>query len=121
MINRPIATLFAGLLTLLSAPAQGGDAAHGAVVAKRWCADCHVVSSHQTTAKADAPPFADIAHRLDDKTIAAFLTNPHPRMPDMSLTRKEIEDITAYIRSLDPRPRAPVEPDGKDRKQPQRG
>lgn len=104
MIARRNAVLSAGLLTLLGAPAQAGDAAHGGVIAKRWCADCHVVSSDQTRAKADAPPFADVARRLDDKTIAAFLTNPHPRMPDMSLTRKEIDDITAYIRSLDSRP-----------------
>jgi mono/diheme cytochrome c family protein len=114
MTARRNAALLAVLLTPFSAPAQAGDAAHGAVVSKRWCADCHVVSSEQTRAKADAPPFAEVARRLDDKAIAAFLTNPHPRMPDMSLTRKEIDDITAYIRSFDPRPRAPAEPSGKE-------
>ena len=28
----------------------GGDAQHGAVIAKRWCVNCHVVSADQTSA-----------------------------------------------------------------------
>ncbi len=100
----------------------GGDAAHGGVIAKRWCAACHVVSADQRTAKVDAPPFADIAQRRpDDKEISMFLADPHPKMPDMSLTRKEIEDIVAYIRHFDVRPRPPAEPNGKDKEQPRRG
>ncbi|QGM45585.1 c-type cytochrome [Methylocystis heyeri] len=99
-----------------------GDAAHGAVIAKRWCAACHVVSADQQSANADAPPFADIAQRRpDDKQLRNFLADPHPKMPDMSLTRKEIEDIVAYIRRFDARPRPPAEPDEKDKEQPKRG
>lgn len=109
-------------LALSYAPAQAADAAHGGVIARRWCADCHIVASDQTRAKVDAPPFADIAVRVpDDKRLAAFLTDPHPKMPDMSLTRKEIEDIVAYIRSFDPRPRPPAPPSGKDIEPPKRG
>jgi hypothetical protein len=33
--------------------------------------------------------------------LSSFLTDPHPKMPDMSLTRAEIADLVAYIRSLD--------------------
>jgi hypothetical protein len=29
-----------------------------------------------------------------------FLLDPHPKMPDMSLTRTEAADIAAYIGSL---------------------
>jgi mono/diheme cytochrome c family protein len=99
-----------------------GDAAHGGVIAKRWCAACHVVSPEQRSAKADAPPFADIAQRWpDDKPLSAFLADPHPKMPDMSLSRKEIEDLVAYIRHFDKRPRPPGEPNEKDKEQPKRG
>jgi mono/diheme cytochrome c family protein len=42
-------------------------------------------------------------------------------MPDMHLSRKEIDDITTYIRSLDPRPQPGREPDGKDEELPKKG
>ena len=35
------------------------------------------------------------------KQLTAFLTDPHPKMPDMNLTRSEIADIVAYIGTLD--------------------
>ena len=116
----------APLLSLLAAavftsPALAGDARHGAVIAKRWCAACHVVAPDQTSASADAPPFTDIAQRhTDKKKLAHFLMDPHPPMPDMHLSRKEIDDIVTYIHSLDPRPRAP-EPKEKDEERPKSG
>jgi hypothetical protein len=33
--------------------------------------------------------------------LSSFLTDPPPKMPDMSLTRHENADLVAYIRSLD--------------------
>jgi hypothetical protein len=47
-------------------------------------------------------PFATIARRpgFDAAKIALFLLNPHPKMPDMSLTRPEAADLAAYIGSL---------------------
>ncbi|WP_424360495.1 c-type cytochrome [Methylocystis parvus] len=106
---------------LFAAPANAGDAKKGAVIAKRWCASCHVVAKDQTTAVADAPSFFDIAQRrTDKKQISNFLVDPHPPMPDMHLSRREIDDITTYIRSLDPRPQQ-SEPDGKDEEQPKKG
>ncbi len=106
---------------LFAAPAFGGDAQKGAVIAKRWCASCHVVSQDQTSAVADAPSFFEIARRrADDKQISNFLVAPHPPMPDMHLTRREIDDITTYIRSLDPQPRPPEQKE-KDEELPRKG
>ena len=122
MTVAPRLFLVASLLGLLGEPAlAGGDAGQGAAIARRWCADCHVVAADQKHAKVDAPPFADVAKRLDDKKISSFLTDPHPRMPDMSLSRKEIEDITAYIRSFDPAPRPPAPPTEKEPERPKNG
>ena len=48
------------------------------------------------------PPFATIA-RIPDfhaPKIAFFLLYPHPKMPDMSLTRDEAADLAAYIATL---------------------
>jgi hypothetical protein len=32
--------------------------------------------------------------------LRAFLQTPHDRMPDLHLTRNEIDDVAAYILSL---------------------
>lgn len=77
------------------------NAANGEIIAKRWCAACHLVAPEQTRAVADVPSFMAVARmNLPPQTLKAFLMDPHPKMPDMNLTRSEIEDIVAYIRSL---------------------
>lgn len=84
-----------------SALAQG-NAGTGGAIAERWCASCHLVSADQTAAVADVPSFPSIAQRTDSEieALEGFLVDPHPPMPDMSLTRHEISDLLAYIRSL---------------------
>lgn len=76
----------------------------GRKIAEIWCATCHQVSDDQATANTDAPAFAAVAEKYpgDDglAALAAFLADPHPVMPDMSLTRREIADLVAYIGSL---------------------
>ncbi len=101
--NQSIACGAIAFLVLLATPvgAFAADTEKGEIIAKRWCATCHLVSPDQTTANSDVPSFASIAHRkLSSEGLRVFLSNPHPRMPDMSLTRSEIADIVAYIRSL---------------------
>lgn len=80
--------------------AAASDPAQGEQIARRWCAACHVVSADQKQANADVPSFFDIARRKTNGDLTSFLTDPHPKMPDISLSRQEIADITAYIRSL---------------------
>lgn len=114
-------SILVALAGIAAGAAHAGDAQKGGVIARRWCASCHVVAKDQTTAVADAPSFHDIAlRRTDRKQIANFLVDPHPPMPDMHLSRKEIDDIVSYIRSLDPRP-APPEPQEKDEELPKKG
>ncbi|WP_262266377.1 c-type cytochrome [Microvirga yunnanensis] len=91
------------VLTLLSGPAwSAGNPERGRQLADRWCASCHLVGPEQREASADVPSFASVARRddLSEALLAAFLTNPHPPMPNMSLTRQEIADVLAYIRGL---------------------
>ena len=84
--------------------AFAADANHGADLAKRWCASCHVVTSSQTQASADVPSFASIARKPDfsPERLAFFLLDPHPKMPNFPLSRTEAGDIAAYIGSLRP-------------------
>jgi mono/diheme cytochrome c family protein len=98
----------------------GGVAQHGESIAKRWCVNCHVVSADQKSAKVDVPTFADIARRRpDDRALSNFLLDPHPPMPNLSLSRQEIDDVVSYIRSLDPH--APASPPAKDPEPPTKG
>jgi mono/diheme cytochrome c family protein len=97
--------LAALLVGLPVSAAEVGDAARGATLAKRWCATCHVVAVDQAMASADAPSFAGLAS-APGKTaegLTDFLTLPgttHSKMPDLHLSRVEIIDIVAYIRTL---------------------
>jgi mono/diheme cytochrome c family protein len=100
-MTRSIAALFC--FTVLAAPgaAWAADAAHGARLAERWCAACHVVSPSQQHGTTQAPPFSEIAKQahIDAPMVALFLLLPHPKMPDMNLTRNEAGDLAAYIKS----------------------
>jgi mono/diheme cytochrome c family protein len=93
-------------LALLAAtggsPGWAADPRHGEELARRWCAACHVVASDQREASSDAPPFSTIARNpgFSADRLAFFLLDPHPRMPNMSLTRMEATDLAAYIASL---------------------
>jgi mono/diheme cytochrome c family protein len=77
------------------------DARKGEILAKRWCTACHVVSSDQQQGTTQAPPFSAVANKLDfnETTVAYFLLIPHPRMPDMNLSRSEAADLAAYIKT----------------------
>jgi len=86
--------------TFMLAPAAvAADAENGATLAQRWCAACHVVAPGQQQASADVPAFATIAKRpdFDEHRLAFFLLDPHPKMPNMGLTRNEAGDLAAYI------------------------
>lgn len=100
-------TRFAALALLAGAVAVPGaaraaDALSGELIARQWCAECHVVAEDQVAASVDVPTFRTIARdfRFDARSLSAFLADPHPRMPQMSLSRQEIADLVAYIDSL---------------------
>jgi mono/diheme cytochrome c family protein len=86
----------------IAPPACAADAYNGERLARRWCAACHVVASDQHQVTGEAPPFATIARQrnFDPARLALFLLDPHPKMPDMSLTRFEAGDLAAYIATL---------------------
>lgn len=78
------------------------DPGNGKAIAERWCAPCHLVSPDQERGSADVPPFAAIAGKPDEtlNRLQDLLSDPHPAMPALNLTRQEAKDLAAYIRSL---------------------
>jgi mono/diheme cytochrome c family protein len=85
-----------------SAQQISGNAADGKQLAELWCSSCHLVSREQERTTTEAPPFAAIAGRSEDEFawLRAFLMDPHPPMPQLTLTRDEIRNLVAYIASL---------------------
>src|SRR5512132_2075990 len=79
-----------------------GDPVSGKDIAGRWCAQCHLVDGGR--ARGAAPTLTAIARDVSwtDDRLAAFLTKPHGGMRGFSLSRQEIENLVAYIRSLEP-------------------
>ena len=89
-------------VAIMAQPVLAADAHNGEQIARRWCEPCHVVAPDQREVTGEAPPFATIAKSpgFDAARIATFLLDPHPKMPDMSLTRIETVDLAAYIATL---------------------
>lgn len=88
---------------LIAGPALAQDVGAGRTLAQTWCAGCHNVAPGAVTMKEGAPPPFQIIADSKNTTqagLAAFLSMNHGRMPDYSLTRKEIRDVSAYILSL---------------------
>jgi len=105
MIARPapMRAVICGLLLIaatgLPAAAVAADANHGRELAQRWCAACHIVSAEQKSGTTQAPPFSAIAKtpHFNVGRLAYFLLDPHPKMPDMGLSRNDAADLAAYI------------------------
>jgi mono/diheme cytochrome c family protein len=84
-------------------PSPGlADAASGHRLAQKWCAGCHVINGEGPPAVTPHGPrsFSAIAQYLEPEPMRAFLSRPHGQMPDLALTRAEIDDLTAYIGTL---------------------
>ena len=77
------------------------DAAKGSQLAQQWCASCHVTGGTPAANLQQGPPsFSTIAHARTADQLRAFLSHPHGAMPDLSLTRAEIDDLVGYIEKL---------------------
>jgi len=110
MLNFSLAAVAAAVLCLTASagytadtePGYKPNVGHGLDLAKRWCASCHLVSADQQRASADVPPFAVIAQspNFNPDRLAHFLLEPHPKMPELPLSRTAADDMAAYIASL---------------------
>ena len=77
------------------------DSAKGSQLAQQWCSSCHVTSGSRAGNVQEGPPsFPTIARTRTADQLHAFLSHPHGAMPDLSLTRAEIDDLAHYIETL---------------------
>jgi cytochrome c len=99
-----LATLFAAFVDFEAAAQITGDRAKGRAFALQVCTPCHRVSPDQLSPQrfATAPGFRAIANTrgMTETSLHAFLSSPHPSMPNLILSQKEQDDVIAYILSL---------------------
>lgn len=98
------------LLSVLATTVAGADATaseigdryQGRQIAHRWCAECHDVTGTMPRLTDGPPSFLTIANRTETTAagLRAFLHTPHGKMPDLSLTRAEIDDLISYLLSM---------------------
>ncbi|MDO8912989.1 MAG: c-type cytochrome [Phenylobacterium sp.] len=102
------------VLTLLAAPsaATAGEnplpasQARGHALARSVCASCHAVETKEASPNAKAPPFRDLAGRHVPLTLQRRLADiaetGHYDMAPINLHADEVQDVVAYINSLEP-------------------
>src|SRR5689334_18891469 len=103
-MNRMLPLLVLALAVAAAGPVRAADPDAGQRLAQRWCAGCHAVGAgRQAEAQDSAPTLPAVAKRQlsENRTwVRAWLTAPHPPMPDLALSRQEIEDVVAYLERL---------------------
>ena len=94
----PAAVLVSLVLISVAVQSTRADATRGSQLAQQWCASCHVTSGNPAGNVQQGPPsFHTIAAARTADQLRAFLSHPHGAMPDLSLTRQEINDLVGYI------------------------
>ena len=101
VIIMAVLVLVLALAVVWTRPAAAFDAEAGRLLAERWCSACHAVE--QRSGADQAPTFEAIARDplKSSNWVRVWLMTPHPTMPDMTLSRAEVEALIAYLRSLE--------------------
>ncbi|HZS81404.1 MAG TPA: hypothetical protein VFA50_00930 [Stellaceae bacterium] len=95
----------AAVLFLFASPSfAAGDATMGRILAEHWCISCHA-QTRSETAQDSVPSLRSVAQRPGRTAdmLRSWLTVPHGQMPNLSLTRGEIDDLVAYLITLQSR------------------
>lgn len=112
MRNILITLSLAGALTACATPQPGPTPAlspaaeRGLQFVTRSCGGCHAVGYGGHSANAVAPPFASVRMRQTaiglERSLAQISREGHGEMPPIYMTAAEMQDIVAYIESLEP-------------------
>ena len=88
---------------LRAEPQEMGDPQEGFEYAKQVCANCHAIVSKEISPVREAPAFDEIAKQSQRSaaTIIERTEAVHPTMPNIPMKRDELNDLAAYILSLD--------------------
>ena len=100
-MRRPLLVICVVLAGLSPAAAYKPDPVEGQRLARRHCSICHGIGAATRSPDDTAPAFSAVARSANFRTRgAAFVLEPHRRMPVFGLTGDQAEDLAAYIRTL---------------------
>ena len=80
-----------------------GEARRGLTVAQDVCADCHAIDRNASSSpNVLAPTFRQIVDTpgMTELALYAALRTPHPIMPNLLPDSADVNNVIAYIRSL---------------------
>lgn len=87
-----------------AAVAQSGRAQRGFTFAQTNCSQCHAIGRVGDSPMPEAPPFRTLHTRYPVEDLAeAFaegITTGHPSMPQFQLDPAQINDLLAYLNSI---------------------
>lgn len=74
----------------------------GLDLARDLCSSCHVVEENQRSVMLDGVPSFPTLGRSGrtNAQLRVWLSEPHPVMPQMPLSAREVDAVIAYIRSF---------------------
>ncbi len=99
------ALALSGMAVAQSGPEQQLRILAGKRLAERSCAQCHNISAKGESRMQGAPPLREVGERYDfERLLAPAIRNgmltEHPMMPELRLSKGEIEDLIVFLRSL---------------------
>lgn len=96
------------------AAAGGAEAAsvqHGRAIAATNCAACHSIDRSGASPNPKAPPFRTLGRSYPveglEEALAEGIVTGHPRMPQFVFPADEVDDLIAFLKSLQPGQEAP--------------
>ena len=102
-----LASLVCVLVGASAAAGQAGDQSQaGRAYADAACASCHAVGRSGASPLKAAPPFREIMTRYPaedlEEALAEGIVVGHPAMPNFQLEGPDLENLVAYLRTLQP-------------------
>lgn len=94
------------LLFCASAQAEDGNPQVGQKLAQEWCSKCHAIGPYGESPLKPAPPFRDLHLRYNVEDLAESFAEGsmvgHPAMPQFRFDPDQIENLIAYLKTLEP-------------------
>jgi mono/diheme cytochrome c family protein len=89
------------LLATTALAHAAGNAEAGRELVARSCTTCHTAAG-ATQATDGVPPLSVLAKDNKERPawIRGWLMAPHPPMPNIALSRQQIDDVIAYLSTL---------------------
>lgn len=103
-MTRRLALGLAAILATVPAFAQEGRVQRGLTFVRVNCAQCHAIGRYDQSPVPEAPPFRTLHTRYPVESLAEALaegiTTGHPSMPEFQLDPAQINDLIAYLKSV---------------------